>query len=215
MREIWLGLRRVNGDKPARPHYGADCSTFLFAPFFNCIMSLFRTLQNSPATITIFHNPKLRTLATLYHHLEQAYHHYGESKDLFLVDLMTNKMPTYDQFLTIAQACLKDDTSKTVLRNCFPFMYDLKSIHHEEPRGVTKKLRVGPDWEKMEERLVGIKMFSEKEYAMIYDAYNKAVEEKDIPEEDIFRSPLVVDWDQSLIAGDETTLAAILDKYKK
>ena len=74
---------------------------------------------------------------------------------------------------------------------------------------------MGTDLEKMEERLVGIKMFSEKEYAMIYDAYNKAVEEKDIPEEDIFRRPLVVDWDQSLIAGDETTLAAILDKYKK
>lgn len=177
------------------------------------IMSLFRTLQNSPATVTIFHNAKLPALAAIYHQLEQAYQHNSQSKNEFLVDLMANKMPTYDQFLAIAQACLKDDTSKQVLRNCFPFMYDLKSVHHHEPRSVTTKLPVGTDLERLEERLVGIKMFSEKEYAMVSDAYAQALEHDDVAEEDIFRSPLVVDWDQSVIAGDEQTLAQLLQKY--
>lgn len=177
-------------------------------------MSLFRTLQHSPSTITIFHNANVPALAALYRQLEQAYQTYGDSKDLFTVDLMANQMPTYDQFVTIAQTCLKDDASKMVLRNCFPFMYDQRVLHQHEPRSVTTKLPVGTDVEESKEKQVGIRMFSEQEYAVIHEAFTKAIDNKDVAEADIFCAPLVVDWDQLVIAGDDDGLRAVLKRYE-
>ena len=62
------------------------------------------------------------------------------------------------------------------------------------------------------------KVFSQSEYQKIYDTFNKLVEnENDQSVEtnpaQIFKAPLVVDWDQDLLAGDQETLKALLAKY--
>ena len=54
---------------------------------------------------------------------------------------------------------------------------------------------------------------------MIYETFNKLEESKspsiNTKSADVFSAPLVVDWENELIAGDEDTLNAILDKYKQ
>lgn len=175
----------------------------------NNTMSFFRTLQNSPATISIFHNSKLPLSGELYHVLDKAYYKLNDDKTKFQVDLMSNKMPTYDQFVLIVNSCLKDQSSKKALKNCYPFMYGKKS--GEE----TNRTTVKPPIRTVDGNSGGVNVFSEGEYGMIYDTFNKLKESKDpeVDASDIFQAPLVVDWDQCLIAGDEDGLSAILKKY--
>lgn len=61
----------------------------------------------------------------------------------------------------------------------------------------------------------GINIFSEGEYAMIYDSFNNLVESKepDVNPSEIFQAPLIIDWDQCLIAADREGLTNILQKY--
>lgn len=173
-------------------------------------MSLFKTLQNSPATISIFHNNKISLSNELYHVLDKAYYKLNEDKNHFQVDLMSNKMPTYDQFLLVTNSCLKDKASKMVLRNCYPFMYGKKS--DETKNKITIESPIRPD----NVGSNGINIFSEGEYAMICESFNRFIETKepDVNPSDIFQAPLIVDWDQCLIAADNEGLSNILKKYK-
>lgn len=173
-------------------------------------MSLFKSLQNSPATISIFHNNKVSLSNELYRVLDKAYYKLNEDTNNFQVDLMANKMPTYDQFLLITNSCLKDKASKQLLQNCYPFMYGKKS--GEINNRITVESPIRPD----NSGSNGLNVFSEGEYAMIYEAFNKLVEEKepDVNPSDIFQAPLIVDWDQCLIAADKEGLSSILSKYK-
>jgi hypothetical protein len=172
-------------------------------------MSLFRSLQNSPATISIFHNNKVSLSNELYLVLDKAYYKLNDDKNYFQVDLMANKMPTYDQFLLITNSCLKDRASKLALRNCYPFMYGKKSGEINNKITVESPIRPNngdPN---------GLNVFSEGEYAMIYESFNKLIETKepDVNPSDIFQAPLIVDWDQCLIAADKEGLSSILSKY--
>lgn len=172
-------------------------------------MSLFKTLQNSPATISIFHNKKIPSLTLLYSILDKSAAKINADRQKLNVDVMVNKMPTYDQFSFIVNSCLKDDKSKGFLKNAFPLVSPKQSSG--------EKLRItqippiqlqGKNW----------KTFSEGEYAIVYEAFQSLVDDLDAhPEHDpseIFRAPLLVDWDQCLVAGDESSLEEILAKYK-
>lgn len=62
----------------------------------------------------------------------------------------------------------------------------------------------------------GFKVFSPNEYERISEAFQESVNssEPDIDPSQLFRAPLIVDWDQNLIACDEEGLATILAKYE-
>ena len=65
--------------------------------------------------------------------------------------------------------------------------------------------------------LNGQTRLSPAEYQMIYDTFNKLQESSDQSintiASNVFQAPLVVDWDNDVIAGDEETLKAILSNY--
>ncbi|CUM66547.1 uncharacterized protein PRCAT00004216001 [Priceomyces carsonii] len=167
-------------------------------------MSLFRSLQNSPATISIFHNGKLPASAKIYKLLDNAYFKLNDKKNKFQIDLMQDKMPTYDQYVLLSQKFLKDKASKDTLKQCYPLFSDRKTSGPDDV--IIKGVQPSS----------GLKVFNEGEYSMIYDAFNTLItkDDADIKAEDIFRPPLVVDWDQNLLANDEKGLNHILEKYQ-
>ncbi|KAM9916678.1 hypothetical protein OXX80_013533, partial [Metschnikowia pulcherrima] len=79
-------------------------------------MSFFRSLQNTPATISIFHNAHVPTSARVYASLERAYYKLNDDKNLFQIDLMAKAMPTYDQFKMIHSQCVHSEESKNALK---------------------------------------------------------------------------------------------------
>lgn len=185
---------------------GAHSSSTI-SPFF-IKMSLFKTLQNSPATISIFHNAKVPTSARVYANLEKAYYKLNENKNQFQIDLNAKQMPTYDQFKDIYLQFVHGEDSKTVLQSCYPLLSDKKTKESDQKYTTIKSLGVKTDR--------GFKVFSQHEYENIHEAFLSLVNEAE-PEIDpsqLFRAPLLVDWDQKLIACDEEGLQAILAKYK-
>lgn len=168
-------------------------------------MSLFRTLQISPATITIFHNAKVPASAALYKLLDRSYFELNNDKNQFHVDLMANQMPTHDQFTTIFNQCLHTQSDKQLLTACFPFLNP--RTQSKKSTKVTVKSPLGAHG--------NIKLFSEGEYAMVYEAFNSLAgqENPEVSPSELFLAPLVVDWDQNLIANDELSLSQILQKY--
>ncbi|RCK65353.1 hypothetical protein Cantr_01014 [Candida viswanathii] len=173
-------------------------------------MSLFRSLQNSPSTISIFHNQTIPLSNKLYDILQKAYETQPEKpKHEFQIDVMKDKMPTYDEYKLITSKYLKSAAAKTVLHDRFPFLHDKEvELYNSKGNPVTIK---GAEWNN--------KIFSPSEYAMIYETFNK-LEESTSPSlstkaTEVFSAPLVIDWDNELIAGDEETLDAILAKYKQ
>lgn len=177
-------------------------------------MSFFKTLQSSAGTISIFHSPKVPKLAKLYQLLMQANYKLNEDRQKFMVDLMENTMPTYDQYTSIALGCLKDTYSKHALKNCFPFVAGTNSESDKLGKNrttVTAPAQLGRLLEN------GMKLFSAGEYAMIHEAFD-SVAEAHLTEYDttqIFLPPLVVDWDLNLIANDEEGLLNILSHYRQ
>ncbi|KAI5949431.1 hypothetical protein KGF54_005666 [Candida jiufengensis] len=173
-------------------------------------MSLFRTLQSSPATITLFHNSKLPLSNKIYDILNKTYETLPEKpKYDFQIDLMKNKMPTYDQYQIFINKFLKSEQSKSILHNCFPFLNDRQSTNLYDSNGKTTTIK-GIDWSN--------KIFTKHEYELIYETFNKLINDEnnksiDTNPADIFKAPLVVDWDQDLLANDEETLKTILSKY--
>ncbi|KAI5959954.1 uncharacterized protein KGF55_005186 [Candida pseudojiufengensis] len=172
-------------------------------------MSLFRTLQSSPATITLFHNAKLPLSNKVYDILNKTYETLPEKpKYDFQIDLAKNQMPTYDQYQIFVNKFLKTEQSKQTLHNCFPFLHDRQTeLLNSNGKVITVK---GIDWSN--------KIFNQHDYQLIYDTFNKLINEStDLSihtnPADIFKAPLVVDWDQDLLAGDEETLKTLLAKY--
>lgn len=171
-------------------------------------MSLFRSLQNSPATISIFHYAQQPVSARVYAHLEKAYFRYNDDKNQFQIDLNAKEMPTYDQFKDIYSHAVKGDEAKRVIQTCFPLLSDKKSSSLPQNSTTFKSLGVHDH--------SGFKIFSQNEYEAIHEAFVQLVNESepDIDPSELFRAPLVVDWDQNLIACDEDGLDHILAKYK-
>ncbi|CCG25121.1 hypothetical protein CORT_0G04440 [Candida orthopsilosis Co 90-125] len=172
-------------------------------------MSLFRTLQSSPATVTLFHNSRIPLSNELYKILNKTYDSLPEKpKYDFQIDLMKNQMPTYEQYQIFVNKFLKTDQAKKTLHDSFPFLNE-RSTDLLDSHG--KKVTIkGIDWSN--------KVFSQSEYQKIYDTFNKLVENEndhsvDTNPAQIFKAPLVVDWDQDLLAGDQETLKALLAKY--
>lgn len=62
----------------------------------------------------------------------------------------------------------------------------------------------------------GFKVFSPNEYERIHEAFTELVNssEPEIDPSQLFKAPLIVDWDQNMIACDEDGLASILMKYE-
>lgn len=172
-------------------------------------MSLFRSLQNSPATISIFHNAHVPTLARVYASLEKAYYQLNDNKNLFQIDLMAKQMPTYEAFRQVYLQCVHSEASKDVLKACFPLLND--KLHVAKDKSVTIKGATGINTDR------GFKVFSETEYEKIHEAFDVFVDATtpDIDPVLLFRAPLVVDWDQNLIACDEAGLDLILQKYRE
>lgn len=180
-------------------------------------MSLFRSLQYSPATISIFHNAKIPASAGLYKILDKSYFKLNDDKNQFQVDLMSNQMPTYDQFNTIYNNCTHDQSSKIILKNCFPFMTDKRTRDKTNSVTVTSPVGLLAESQGANGNGTGsLKSFTEGEYNLIYEAFNSLINDPnpDVNPADLFMAPLVIDWDQNLIANDEQTLSQILDKYK-
>ncbi|KAK6202343.1 uncharacterized protein RJT21DRAFT_112307 [Scheffersomyces amazonensis] len=177
-------------------------------------MSLFRTLQQSPATISIFHSTKIPLSVSLYHLLDRAFIKLpAKATNQFQIDLMKDKIPTFSQYQYLASNCLHDAKSKQALSNCYPFLKDRVSIAPEATQRVTFRglESVSPTFKN--------RIFNEGEYSLIEETFNKLQEIKedditDISPSDLFRAPLIIDWDQNLIAADEEGLLNILKKYE-
>ncbi|RKP30917.1 DUF1687-domain-containing protein [Metschnikowia bicuspidata] len=170
-------------------------------------MSLFRTLQNSPATISIFHNARVPALAKMFAQLEKAYYRSNDGKDLFQLDVAVKQMPTYDQFKLIYSKCIHSDAYKQTLKQVYPLLND-RVLVQDHKSVLFKSSGMHTDR--------GFKVFSHNEYERIREAFSELVNSSE-PETDpsqLFRAPLIVDWDQNLIACDEDGLAAILIKYE-
>lgn len=170
-------------------------------------MSLFRSLQSSPAIITIFHNAKVPALARIYASLEKSYYQLNEDKNKFEIDLMAKQMPTYDQFRQIYSNCVHGDRCQGVLKSVFPLLND-KFSHNDDSTVTFKSLGIRHNG--------GFKIFSENEYNHIHEAFEEFVskENPEIDPNELFKAPLLIDWDQNLIANDEEGLEMILQKYK-
>lgn len=172
-------------------------------------MSLFRTLQNQPATISIFHNAKIPLSNKLYNALKLAYNKQLQaySQPKFEINLMKDTIPTYDQYMIFINQCLKDNHSKNSLHNCYPFLSDRRK-HFYETLGQSITIK-GVDFHD--------KIFTPEEYAMIHETFNTIQQlgesQRDVLPSEVFKAPLVVDWDQNLLATDEAGLRKILEKY--
>lgn len=123
---------------------------------------------------------------------------------------MEDTLPTYDQYCLISNSCLKDNYSKNVLKKCFPFLSDRSEDKVGQDRVTVKPpVQIG--------RLLGsgLKVFNAGEYAMISEAF-EAIKSKEGTFEaaEVFSAPLVIDWDQNLIANDEYGVNNILSKYR-
>lgn len=116
-------------------------------------------------------------------------------------------MPTYDQFTTIYANCISGDRCRGVLKLVFPLLND-KYSHDENNRTTFKLLGI--------RHQSGFKIFSENEYNHIHEAFDELVQQKEpeIDPSELFRAPLLIDWDQNIIANDEEGLELILAKYK-
>uniref|UniRef100_A0A0L0NYH1 Uncharacterized protein n=1 Tax=Candidozyma auris TaxID=498019 RepID=A0A0L0NYH1_CANAR len=171
-------------------------------------MSLFRSLQNSPATISIFHNARVPALARLFAFLEKAYYQLNDDKNLFQLDMNAKQMPTYDQFKSIYTNCVRGDRCKTVLKECFPLLND-KFIKSDQGLVTVKSLGISHDR--------GFKIFSQNEYDHIHETFDNLInqENPEIDPNELFQPPLLIDWDQNLIANDMDGLELILAKYKE
>ncbi|KAK6461499.1 hypothetical protein DFJ63DRAFT_319763 [Scheffersomyces coipomensis] len=175
-------------------------------------MSMFRTLQNSPATITLFHNTKIPLSTALYQILDKAYIKLpSKSPNQFIIDLAKDRIPTYDQYKHIVSNCLVDSKSKKFITNCYPFLNDRTTTGVSASEIVTFKGVAAKN-------SVSHKLFNEGEYALIEETFNKLHEIKEddlaaVQPADIFKAPLIIDWDQNLIAADEESLQKILSKY--
>ena len=169
-------------------------------------MSLFRTLQNSPATISIFHNKKIPSSSHLYKILSRAYENLNKEKFQFQLDVMENRMPTFDQYQYIISNSLRSRMTNDVLRECFSLLKDDSSA------GDTQ---VETDNTILKTKEKKSPSFTEGEYNLFYDAFNKLLESSnpDVDSAAIFKAPLVVDWDQVLIANNEEGVSTILSKY--
>lgn len=172
---------------------------------------MFRTLQSSPSTITIFHSNKIALLNKLYGILDKAATRINTEEAKIHIDVMANTIPTFDQYDTIAHTCLKDNYSKNALATCFPFL------------GGKKEYKIGQDRTTINSPMIlghssnGLKLFNEAEYAKIVDVFLQLQDARDseVDPSEVFLPPLVVDWDQSLIANDEFGVNTILKQYLK
>lgn len=63
----------------------------------------------------------------------------------------------------------------------------------------------------------GFKIFSQNEYTHIHEAFEKLINEEhpEIDPNELFQAPLLIDWDQNIIANDMDGLKLILKKYKE
>ncbi|EGW29850.1 uncharacterized protein SPAPADRAFT_52711 [Spathaspora passalidarum NRRL Y-27907] len=178
------------------------------------IMSLLKTLQSTPATITIFHNSKIPLSNKLFRILQSAAHRQSHTPNTpfaavpvpkFEINVMKDQMPTYDQYLHFLNQCNHDKAS---LHDSYPFLKGRKKHYYETSHSGHSVTIRGVDMDRI---------FTEEEYEMIYDAFNKIQELgdniRDVTPADVFKAPLVVDWDQNKLAHDEATLKTMLAKY--
>jgi len=184
-------------------------------------MSMFKTIQNYPGIITIYHNAQSSLSKTLLSKLQQSnkpYHQQKTTKDQSIWDRIINGnadaenkspqekytieeiksgFPTYDQLKLIKSFVNTHPSSKDTFIEVFPrFINERAAMDAVAARSI-KKINISD-----------IKIPEEDETLILIQQGNDY-----LLQNNWFRPPLIVDWDNSLIANNESTLDRILKHY--
>lgn len=178
---------------------------------------MFKTIQNNPGVITIFHNTKSKLSQSLLSKLQQSakpYHKepessktqsifsriiYGNSDDAsktpqlkYNIEEVDSGFPTYDQLKIIKSFVKIHPASKSTFLQAFPKFVDPNVAHKGFSVNISD-LQIPDESETIE---------------LINTNYDKLIEDG------IFKPPLVIDWDNQLLANNEITLERILRHYR-
>lgn len=178
---------------------------------------MLKTIQNNPGVITIFHNSKSQLSQSLLSTLKKSakpYHKelessknqsifsklfYGKSDDeskspqvKYNIEQIDSGFPTYDQLKIIKSFVKIHPGSKSTFLQAFP-----KFI---EPNAINKGFAAN---------ISDLKIPDESETIELLNTdYGKLLKDG------IFKPPLVIDWDNQLLANNEITLERILRHYR-
>ncbi|CAH2447581.1 Hypothetical protein PP7435_CHR2-0075 [Komagataella phaffii CBS 7435] len=171
-------------------------------------MSMFKSLQQLPGIITIFHNPQSALSQSLLKTLNEKAIKLGPAQPKSLVDRASKQWntitkgpqndhlerykvdisegaPTPDQFAFIKTALSIHPMCKQAFKSAFPKWGS--AINH------VSDINRLPDYKSV---------FGKKSVTQLID-------------EGLFVPPLLVDWDNSLIAADESSLQKMLQNHSK
>lgn len=175
------------------------------------MINIFRSATKITPSIKIsfFHNPKLATSGNLLGKLQRFSELPATTKlagvagvaggnKKFLVDVEDSKLPSYSQYLEIYDFLSMHPENALSFEKAFPMMFDSKSH--------TLCKRTATSFNKRKIVLGDLEMFNAEEYEIIERAfYNQ--------DNASFNAPLVVDWENSLIATDDKGLDRIMANY--
>ncbi len=183
-------------------------------------MSMFKTIQSNPGVITIFHNvhsqlsksllTKLQQSAKPYHQQVSSKHQSILSKVLhgnsdsesksplekYTIEQINSGFPTYDQLKLIKSFVNSHPSSKTTFIDVFPKFIDPKVL---ESLNGANKYNFNISDLKIPDEMEIIELLNTDYERLLKDGW--------------FKPPLVIDWDNSLIANNEFTLDRILKHY--
>lgn len=177
--------------------------------------SIFRSFKATKPLnrITFYHNPN--SAASLYlleklnrfSELPSTFNRFGGASQTlppqelgkFSVELKESKIPNYEEYTQVHDFLHMHPENALSFEQVFPVMFD-SEIHTLCKKTATKT-------NKQQKFLGDLETFSREEYEMIHNAF------KQQPHSNIFRAPLVVDWENSLIAVGEKGLDRIMANY--
>lgn len=186
-------------------------------------MSMFKTLQNNPGVITIFHNAQSQLSKTLltnlqrsakpFHQQESSQHQslfnkilHGKSdsesktpREKYLIEEVDSGFPTYDQLKMIKSFVKTHPSSKSTFIDVFPKFIDEKALNSQNTGG-KDKYNINISDIKIPDELDTIELINTDYRKLLQDGW--------------FKPPLVIDWDNNLIANNEFTLDRILKHYR-
>lgn len=178
------------------------------------MINIFRTFKSTPLSkVTIFHNPSSATSNHLLSKLNKfsqlpctSNRYLGPTarattRELgkFSVDLHEDKMPTYEEYLEIHDLLSVHPDNAIAFEKIFPLMYDHQSSTICKKSAFTTK--------KKQKYLGDLQVFNQQDYKTVEAAF--AAEKLDL----MFNAPLIIDWENSLLAVDDAGLDRIMANY--
>lgn len=178
-------------------------------------INILRSFKSQPLKrISFFHDPhstasqnllgKLTRLSELPRNsAAPGQHLLAVPANRFVVDLQDSKIPTYHQYCLIHDSLAMHPENALAFEKVFPIIVDQKThTLCKKTAMITKK----------QQKFVGdLELFSELEYKMIEDAFNKQGQRSLL--EGVFNAPLIVDWENSLLATTDQGLHRIMTNY--